>query len=123
MMQRLLFLTVASVCLAGFVSCKPQSGYNSRQDERYAHILRYDNINHGDGTYSYNYETSNGIKAEENGYLKGRGTNNEIQTVQGSYQYYSPEGELIRVVYTADENGFNPSGDHLPTPPPIPPVI
>jgi len=107
------------------VAAKPQgtiSGYN-REDERYAHILKYDNINHGDGTYSYNYETSNGIAAEENGYLRGRGSDNEIQTVQGSYQYYSPEGQLIRVVYIADENGFQPSGEHLPTPPPIPPAI
>lgn len=37
-----------------------------------------------------------------------------------SYSYYSPEGELISVTYTADENGFQPQGDHLPTPPPIP---
>ena len=86
-------------------------------------ILRYDNVNNGDGTYNYNYETANGISAQEQGYLKNQGSDNEIQTVQGSYQYYSPEGQLIRVTYTADENGFQPQGDHLPTPPPIPEAI
>lgn len=36
----------------------------------------------------------------------------------------SPEGNLISLTYTADdENGFQPQGDHLPTPPPIPPAI
>lgn len=88
---------ITLLALVGLAASKPQtySGYN-REDERYSRILRYDNINHGDGTYNFNYETSNGIAHEENGYLKGRGTNNEIQTVQGSYQYYSPEGQLIQ---------------------------
>lgn len=38
----------------------------------------------------------------------------------GSYSYTDPEGNIITVNYVADENGFQPTGDHLPTPPPIP---
>ncbi|EDW40233.1 GL25146 [Drosophila persimilis] len=37
--------------------------------------------------------------------------------------YYSPESQLIQLTYTADENGFQPQGEHLPTPPPIPEAI
>lgn len=40
-----------------------------------------------------------------------------------SYQYYAPEGELIQLKYIADEKGFQPEGEHLPTPPPIPEAI
>lgn len=43
---------------------------------------------------------------------------------QGSFSYTSPEGQLIRVQYVADDaGGFQPQGDHLPTPPPIPEAI
>jgi hypothetical protein len=82
-------------------------------------ILRFENENSGDGNYHYNYETENGISARESGYLRNRG----IVEVEGAYQYYDPEGQLIRVTYKADENGFQPEGDHLPTPPPIPEAI
>lgn len=42
---------------------------------------------------------------------------------QGQFHYTSPEGQVIQLSYIADENGFQPQGDHLPTPPPIPPAI
>lgn len=83
-------------------------------------ILSYENVNNGDGSYHFSYETENGIKAQEQGELKNKGSDNAIQTVSGSYSYTAPDGQLITVTYIADENGFQPTGDHLPTPPPIP---
>lgn len=43
--------------------------------------------------------------------------------VTGEVNYVSPEGRVIELKYTADENGFHPVGKHLPTPPPIPDYI
>ena len=31
----------------------------------------------------------------------------------------TPDGQLITTHYTADENGFHATGDHIPTPPPV----
>ncbi|GLV39285.1 Cuticular protein 49Aa [Carabus blaptoides fortunei] len=87
-------------------------------------ILRQVQEINPDGSYNYAYETGNGIAAEEQGYLKNAGQPDlEAQVAQGQYQYTAPDGQLIRVVYSADENGFQPQGDHLPTPPPIPAAI
>lgn len=57
--------------------------------------------------------------AQEEGYQKDHDT----QEVQGSYSYTSPEGEQITVQYIANENGFQPVGSHIPTPPPVPEAI
>ncbi|XP_026328500.1 late embryogenesis abundant protein, group 3-like [Hyposmocoma kahamanoa] len=80
------------------------------------------------GTYKFSYETANGIKREETSYNKvlpkGRsadsnegGENNESDEIHvqiGSYSYTAPDGTLISVRYIADENGFQPIGDHIP---------
>ncbi|CAB3221327.1 unnamed protein product [Arctia plantaginis] len=89
-------------------------------------IIRYESDGPNvDGTYKWLYETGNEINAEESGYVKnfGQGEGQEIQTAEGKFSYKAPDGTLISLTYIADENGFQPQGDHLPTPPPIPPAI
>ena len=71
-----------------------------------------------DGSYNYNYETANGIQAQEIGYLNYRGTQAESREAQGSYSYTAPNGEIISVSYVANENGFQPQGSHIPSVPP-----
>lgn len=71
-----------------------------------AKTLQRDTTKKHDGSYNYRYETSNGISAEESG--------TGAHSVQGSSQYTSPEGKVISIKYTADENGYHPVGDHIP---------
>lgn len=78
--------------------------------------MRYENENDGE-RFSYSFETSNGISAEESGVAT-----NGVQA-QGAFAYTGDDGESYRVTYTADENGYQPQGDHLPTSPPIPDEI
>ncbi|KAI5640174.1 insect cuticle protein domain-containing protein [Phthorimaea operculella] len=81
-----------------------------------AEILKYENQNDGE-TFSYAFETSNGISAEESGVAT-----NGVQA-QGAFSYTGDDGQSYSITYTADENGYQPQGDHLPTPPPIPEEI
>ena len=67
-----------------------------------------------EGNYQFAYETSNGIQVQEAGNPAG---------VRGTVNYISPEGEKISLSYTADEEGYHPQGDHLPTPPPVPAYV
>lgn len=121
-------------------------------------ITQFENVNNGDGTYSFSYQTGNGISAQEQGDARGDGTQaqgtvkdflllfknkfNGESIIQhspvrwcrcvitilhdcspGSFSYTSPDGQQIQIQYSADERGFVPQGDHLPTSPPIPEEI
>lgn len=79
---------------------------------------------------NFRWETGNNIIAQEEGFLKSLGPDPDAegeeinaQVQQGSYTYTAPDGQIITVHYTADEKGFHPSGDHLPTPPPVSPEV
>lgn len=74
-------------------------------------------------SYEYAYETSNGISAQATGQLKEVSKDESAIVSRGQYGYKSPEGEDILITYIADENGFQPQGASLPTPPPIPVAI
>ncbi|XP_031337585.1 endocuticle structural glycoprotein SgAbd-2-like [Photinus pyralis] len=88
-----------------------------------ANILKFENVNDGFGSYSYGYDTDNHISVYETGQLKNLGSENEVNAVHGSFSYRGIDGIEYTVEYTADENGFQARGAHLPTPPPIPDVI
>ena len=68
------------------------------------------------------FESADGIKVEASGKQKKVGPKPEdIGTVsKGSYSYTAPDGTVLTVNWVADENGFQATGDHLPTPPPMP---
>ncbi|XP_017759811.1 PREDICTED: endocuticle structural glycoprotein SgAbd-8-like [Eufriesea mexicana] len=71
-----------------------------------------------DGSYSYSYETANGIAVQEVGYLNYPGSEAEAREAHGTYTYTAPNGEVVQVTYVANENGFQPQGSHIPTVPP-----
>ncbi|KAI4465712.1 cuticle protein [Holotrichia oblita] len=98
---------------------RPQAAIRSGGPEQTAAILRQSNELSPDGAYQWSYETENGISAQE----QGRGGEPTGTQAQGNFQYTSPEGIPVAVQYVADENGFQPQGDLLPTPPPIPEAI
>ncbi|XP_017886965.1 larval cuticle protein LCP-17-like [Ceratina calcarata] len=68
-----------------------------------------------DGSYSYSYETDNGIYHGATGTrVATNAKNTPVIVTQGQYQYTAPDGTPIQVTYTADQNGFQPQGAHIP---------
>ncbi|XP_017098194.2 pupal cuticle protein Edg-78E [Drosophila bipectinata] len=58
------------------------------------------------GLYSFEFQTTNGITT--------KGAGNENGAV-GVVQYVSPEGIPVTFSYVADANGYQPTGDMIPT--------
>ncbi|XP_034658687.1 endocuticle structural glycoprotein ABD-5 [Drosophila subobscura] len=64
--------------------------------------------------YNYAYETSDGSKQEQQATLKKLGPEEDALQVTGSYTYVGDDGQTYTVTYTANENGFQPQGAHIP---------
>lgn len=92
--------------------------------ERDAAILRQAQDISPEGSYNYNFETENGIRNAAEGTLENVGPNGEPAVVaRGNFQFTAPDGTPIAVSYVADQNGYQPVGDHLPVAPAIPEQI
>ncbi|CAH2980723.1 unnamed protein product [Chilo suppressalis] len=94
-----------------------------KSSDRDAKILKQELDVGLEGQYQWAIETDNGISQHEHGALNNPQAENPAQVAQGEAQWTSPEGEVIKLQYVADENGYQPQGSHLPTPPPIPEAI
>ncbi|XP_054262003.1 endocuticle structural glycoprotein ABD-4-like [Macrosteles quadrilineatus] len=123
-------LIVSVACLAALAAAKPQFGRPYAAPPPGAApggpvipiVSSFQDGPNPDGSYKWSYETGNGIAAQEQGVQKaapeGPGT-----AAQGSYRFTAPDGQVVEITYIADENGFQPVGAAIPTPPPIPPAI
>ncbi|XP_050310059.1 flexible cuticle protein 12-like [Anthonomus grandis grandis] len=105
-------VVIVLVALVAVAVAAPQNPADAQ-----AQVLRNDLDNIGVDKFSYGYETSNGISAQEQGQVVNAGSENEAIAVRGSFQYTGPDGQLYSVQYVADENGFQPQGAHLPVAP------
>ncbi|XP_015112292.1 glutenin, high molecular weight subunit DY10 [Diachasma alloeum] len=83
-------------------------------------IISQDSEVNPDGTFHNVWESENGIKVQEEASVKLLDDNTVSQTVTGQISYVDNEGKQVLLRYVADETGFHPEGDHLPTPPPLP---
>jgi len=68
---------------------------------------------------SERYQSSNGIRLEARGSPAKTGG----QAIAGRFSWTAPDSKSYAIQYTADENGYQPIGAHLVTPPPIPLAI
>lgn len=72
----------------------------------------------------YRFESADGTKAAQDGQVKLSGPENQPgESIKGSFQYQDNDGNTIITTYTADENGYQAQGAHLPVAPEIPPAI
>lgn len=60
------------------------------------------------------YETSDGVSRSEQAELKNVGTEEEAISVRGTVTWVAADGQTYTLNYVADENGFQPEGEHLP---------
>ncbi|KAK9308635.1 hypothetical protein QLX08_001480 [Tetragonisca angustula] len=108
--QPIMKLLVAFALVVVAASAAPQG---HQEDVLLVKETPSDNI--GVGHYNYGYELSNGQAHQESAELLNAGTENESLAVRGSFTWVDPQTNVRYTVnYVADENGFQPQGDHIP---------
>ncbi|CAK1604181.1 unnamed protein product [Parnassius mnemosyne] len=97
---------------------------NKRMRNQFVPIINEENFvfSHS-GNFHYSFEGGDGTKVFEEGKLTSINKDEAGASVKGGFSYTDNEGNDYSLSYTADENGYRPTGAHLPTPPPIPPAI
>lgn len=108
-MYRLVVLTFAIVA----VTCQQQEGGRRvpkyAGDPKIAAILQEARYLSGNGAFGAAYQQEDGIDFKEETDANG--------DRKGSYSYIDPSGQRKTVHYTAGKNGFQATGDHIPSAP------
>uniref|UniRef100_A0A182T494 Uncharacterized protein n=1 Tax=Anopheles maculatus TaxID=74869 RepID=A0A182T494_9DIPT len=130
MLKLVVLLAVCSVIGAQKQHQQHQQSHQQQQQLQQQSLPRYkeipivnlENVLEVDGKFRYSYEGGDGTRAAQDG--QQIVVNNQVGTAsQGQYTYQGDDGKTYSISYIADENGYRPVGDHLPTPPPVPAPI
>ncbi|XP_042891709.1 cuticle protein AMP1A-like [Penaeus japonicus] len=112
---------IVIACLAAVAVAAPQYSYGapaaSSEEVEFVPILKDDRVHEEDGTYNFDFEAANGIRFAQAGSPDG---DEDAVIKAGEYSYTAPDGTEIHLRFVADENGFQPQGDHLPVAPEFP---
>lgn len=74
--------------------------------------------------FFYNsFEAGNGLKFNQHGSQKEVEPGKSGTVAEGTFSYTDAEGNPVEVSYVADENGYQPKGNIIPTAPPLPPSV
>ncbi|XP_045102280.1 cuticle protein AM1199-like [Portunus trituberculatus] len=103
-------------CLAALAVAAPQFQEEFRPDYRPIAILRDEREDYGDGNFRYEFETENGILTNAVGTPGSQGQSN----IQGFFRFPLDDGSIAEVQYVADELGYQPVSNLIPTPHPLP---
>ena len=86
-------------------------------------IVRFLLDNDHRGTFNLETVSGDGSTFSKQGQLRNLGgSEGPVSVMSGSYSFVE-DGKTYTVNYVADENGFRATGDHLPTPPPMPEAL
>ncbi|CAG7837030.1 unnamed protein product [Allacma fusca] len=104
-------VAIALIAVVGVVAAAP------KPEGPVATILKSDHDIKEDGSFAFVSETSDGISVSQSGKLTNpqeQDQEKQIYALTGEFSYPGENGQIIKVTYVADENGFQPKGDHLP---------
>jgi len=95
---------IAAFAALAYAAAMPQGGPEVT-------VVRDDSVAPVGAAYKTDFELSNGITVQEEGSEGSEGQSNVV----GSYSWTAEDGTVYTVTFTADENGFRATGDHLPS--------
>ncbi|XP_064093888.1 cuticle protein AM1159-like isoform X2 [Macrobrachium nipponense] len=118
-MKCVLLSVLAAVALAapqGYEAPAALSSHARSVDAPVIAIVRDERVSGDDGSYNVDVETANGIVYSESG---SPGVAGAVAS-SGRLSYTAPDGTPVELTFVANENGFQPQGNHLPVAPEFP---
>ncbi|XP_071516016.1 cuticle protein CP14.6-like [Panulirus ornatus] len=107
---------VILAALAVVATAAPQN-YDSSSSSVEVPILRQDFVLGDYGKYSLDLETGDGVLWSQSG--SPAGPTGAVAT-SGQFSYTAPDGTPVKLIFVADENGYQPQSDLLPVAPAFP---
>merc|ERR1711970_315370 len=113
--------SIVFAAMLAIAAARPDRLYEAPRaasSEELAHIVSDNRVNPGDGgEFSFDFETSNGIRISKSGH--GSGPDGAVET-QGTVEFTHPDGTPFELKFVADAEGYKPDSAALPVAPAFP---